>query len=109
MKSSSLRTAFISLFLVSLINGAAISQRDSTSNISGCEPVNTTSGRFIGHPVSARPAVTEFLGLRYAQPPVGTLRFAAPVAYNSSEVVIAAQQVRVLLHFLSHVTHQTDR
>ncbi|CAO2649032.1 Nn.00g099810.m01.CDS01 [Neocucurbitaria sp. VM-36] len=40
--------------------------------------VQTTSGTLIGHQASNRSRVTEFLGIRYAEAPVGELRFAAP-------------------------------
>ncbi|KAH7069523.1 cholinesterase precursor [Paraphoma chrysanthemicola] len=43
--------------------------------------VQTTSGGIIGHQASNRTSVTEFLGIRYAEPPVGELRFAAPKKY----------------------------
>ncbi|KAH7356153.1 cholinesterase precursor [Pyrenochaeta sp. MPI-SDFR-AT-0127] len=43
--------------------------------------VQTTSGTLIGHQASNRSYVTEFLGIRYAEAPVGELRFAAPKKY----------------------------
>jgi hypothetical protein len=43
--------------------------------------VKTTSGTIIGHEASNRTDVTEFLGIRYAQAPIGNLRFVAPVPY----------------------------
>lgn len=42
---------------------------------------NTTSGLIIGHAAPNRSEVTEFLGIRYAEPPVGDLRFAPPKRY----------------------------
>lgn len=44
---------------------------------------NTTSGLIIGHAAPNRSEVTEFLGIRYAEPPVGDLRFAPPKRYNA--------------------------
>lgn len=41
----------------------------------------TTGGVIIGHAASNRTGVTEFLGIRYAEAPVGELRFAAPKKY----------------------------
>lgn len=43
--------------------------------------VQTSSGAIIGHQASNRTSVTEFLGIRYAESPVGELRFAAPKKY----------------------------
>ncbi|KAI1556105.1 PnbA Carboxylesterase type B [Pyrenophora tritici-repentis] len=45
--------------------------------------VHTSSGTLIGHPSSNRTYVTEFLGIRYAEAPVGELRFAAPKKYHA--------------------------
>lgn len=43
--------------------------------------VNTTSGLVIGHAASNRSEVSEFLGVRYGEPPIGNLRFAPPKRY----------------------------
>jgi hypothetical protein len=45
--------------------------------------VTTSSGTLIGHPSSNKTHVTEFLGIRYAEAPVGELRFAAPKKYDA--------------------------
>ncbi|KAF9889911.1 hypothetical protein FE257_006783 [Aspergillus nanangensis] len=42
--------------------------------------VRTSSGLIEGHASPQRPGVSEFLGIPYAQPPTGALRFARPVA-----------------------------
>jgi cholinesterase len=42
------------------------------------QTVQTTSGQIKGHASAWKPAVSEYLGVPYAQPPVGALRFAAP-------------------------------
>lgn len=41
----------------------------------------TTNGPIIGHPAANAPSVAEYLGIPYAQPPIGPLRFAAPQPY----------------------------
>jgi hypothetical protein len=41
----------------------------------------STGGAIIGHGASNKTGVTEFLGIRYAEAPVGELRFAAPKKY----------------------------
>jgi carboxylesterase type B len=43
--------------------------------------VETSSGTLIGHESSNKSHVTEYLGVRYAEAPVGELRFAAPKKY----------------------------
>ena len=53
-------------------------------------PVNTTSGTVTGHPARNRTAVSEYLGIRYAQPATGNLRFQPPVAYHSNKAVAAS-------------------
>lgn len=45
--------------------------------------VSTTSGLIIGHAAPNRPEVSEFLGIRYAEAPVGNLRFAPPTRYHA--------------------------
>lgn len=43
--------------------------------------VNTTSGIIVGHAAPKRSEVAQFLGIRYAEAPVGPLRFAPPKRY----------------------------
>jgi cholinesterase len=44
--------------------------------------VKTTSGNLKGQPSSWKPQVSEYLGIPFVKPTVGTLRFAAPVRYS---------------------------
>ncbi|KAK2776166.1 carboxylesterase [Colletotrichum kahawae] len=46
--------------------------------------VNTTNGRITGHLASNASAVIEYLGIPYAKPPIGDLRFAPPVQFMSN-------------------------
>lgn len=66
-----------------------------------CGPLNlkvrTSNGLIVGHEAQNRSAVAEFLGIPYAQPPVGDLRFAAPEAYNGTSSYAASK-------FVSHST-----
>ncbi|KAJ5902786.1 hypothetical protein N7495_003314 [Penicillium taxi] len=46
------------------------------------EAIRTSSGLIQGHAASRKREVTEYLGIPYASPPIGKLRFAVPEAYN---------------------------
>ncbi|EAQ84499.1 hypothetical protein CHGG_08513 [Chaetomium globosum CBS 148.51] len=46
------------------------------------QPVQTSSGAVQGHAASTASEVSEYLGIPYAQPPVGALRFQPPVRYT---------------------------
>ncbi|KAF2398122.1 alpha/beta-hydrolase [Trichodelitschia bisporula] len=45
------------------------------------QPVQTTSGVVRGHPAEDHNEVSEYLGIPFAAPPLGPLRFAPPAAY----------------------------
>ncbi|CAN9463568.1 unnamed protein product [Alternaria alternata] len=62
---------------VASLFGSAVAAPKNDSN------VETSSGTLIGHPSSNKTHVTEFLGIRYAEAPVGELRFAAPKKYDA--------------------------
>ncbi|XHF99271.1 hypothetical protein AWENTII_002776 [Aspergillus wentii] len=49
----------------------------------------TSNGEITGHYASKSPAVLEWLGIPYAQPPVGKLRFAPPVELNRTNSSVA--------------------
>ncbi|OGM42956.1 lipase/esterase [Aspergillus bombycis] len=53
-------------------------------------PVWTSSGLIEGHAAPQRSNVSEYLGIPYATPPTGGLRFARPVAYRSNSTVRAS-------------------
>lgn len=49
------------------------------------ETVRTSSGTVKGHASESRPSVSEYLGIPYARPPQGELRFAPPVGLDWEE------------------------
>ena len=49
--------------------------------------VYTTSGAVQGHPAPEAREVSEYLGIPFAQPPTGSLRFQPPLAHNKSSIV----------------------
>jgi len=57
------------------------------------QAVGTTSGTVIGHAARERVEVSEYLGIPFAQPPVGNLRFAAPQAFAGSGIITADSYV----------------
>ena len=54
------------------------------------QTVQTDSGIVVGHAAPDVTSVSEYLGIPYAQPPVGDLRFAAPVRYASNDTIVAS-------------------
>ncbi|EGX94630.1 carboxylesterase, putative [Cordyceps militaris CM01] len=52
--------------------------------------VNTTNGLVTGHAASNSQSVIEYLGIPYAKPPVGELRFAIPVRFRDNKPYEAA-------------------
>jgi len=70
------------LFLSLLLSLTAGDMGDANRNAPNIgQPVGTTSGLVSGHPAPNASQVSEYLGIPYAQPPVGALRFASPIAY----------------------------
>ncbi|CAN9411816.1 unnamed protein product [Alternaria alternata] len=59
-------------------------------NTSSFENVETENGRITGHRSLEANEVWEYLGIPYAQPPLGALRFAAPQRYKGNGTYIAA-------------------
>lgn len=51
------------------------------------QAVSTTSGLVQGHGAAILPDVSEYLGIPFAQAPVGNLRFAAPVRFSGTGTI----------------------
>lgn len=54
------------------------------------DPIWTSSGRIRGHAAPNETTVSEYLGIPFAKPPVGDLRFAPPQAYTSTRDINAS-------------------
>jgi len=54
------------------------------------QTVSTSSGNIQGHPDSSAPNVSEYLGIPFAVPPVGSLRFTPPQPYLGNETINAS-------------------
>ncbi|KAI4595730.1 hypothetical protein KJ359_006721 [Pestalotiopsis sp. 9143b] len=64
------------------IPGHYVSRRQGNWTVG--QIVNTTSGPVAGHAASNYTGVSEYLGIPYAKPPVGNLRWQAPVEYTGT-------------------------
>jgi cholinesterase len=87
---------FSKLYLVSLALQwasvlAAPALQDRTAQIEWVvgQPVQTSSGLLIGQPAKGAPNVSEYLGIPYARPPIGNLRFTAPKKYEGTGNITA--------------------
>jgi hypothetical protein len=68
-----------------------IAPRDSAWKVG--QIVQTSSGPVQGHPSPNASEVSEYLGIPYAQPPVGHLRFQPPVTFNGTNTINASKFV----------------
>jgi cholinesterase len=81
-----MRSLLTAVFAASL----AVAKPQSESWTVG-KSIKTTSGIVEGHASQWKPAVSEYLGVPFAEPPVNDLRFAAPKAYKSDKKIVAAK------------------
>lgn len=71
------------LVLATVVTSTSVTS-DLVCNINKYVNVPTTNGLITGHVPSISNCVVEFLGIPYAQPPVGQLRFESPVKLNGT-------------------------
>src|ERR1700760_1952894 len=80
----------LSAGLLALISGASASINVS---FKVGDQVKTASGSIKGHASTWKSQVSEYLGIPYATPPVGELRFEAPQAFTSKKDFAASKFV----------------
>jgi hypothetical protein len=57
------------------------------------QAVKTSSGTVLGHNANNKTQVSEYLGIPFAKPPIGSLRWAAPVKYTGAGTINASTYV----------------
>jgi hypothetical protein len=78
--------------IVALASASPVNTR-VTLNWSGGQTVQTTSGVVTGHAAKNRTEVSEYLGIPFAKPPIGDLRWKAPVKYTGNGPINASTYV----------------
>lgn len=63
------------------------------------QPVRTTSGLVVGHAAAGISQVSEYVGIPYAVPPLGRLRFQPPVRYTGNGTVNATSFVSSIVAY----------
>ncbi len=76
-------------YTTTLLIAAVTAQSSRRCNYTVGAPVRTTSGLVYGHRAPNATQVSEYLGIPFAQSPVGQLRFAPPVAYTGTGDIYA--------------------
>lgn len=79
----------------------SFSNRRHNGNWTIGQTVSATSGPVQGHAASNASQVSEYLGIPFAQPPTGSLRFEPPVAYNGTSTINGTNYVSLqsVFHF----------
>ncbi|KAF7907465.1 uncharacterized protein EAF01_005051 [Botrytis porri] len=82
-----MKLSVLSIFAIVVFANASAPLESRQSNWTVGQTVQTSSGPVNGHPSLNSSQVSEYLGIPFAKPPVGDLRFAAPVAYNGNTTI----------------------
>jgi hypothetical protein len=80
--------AFVFLSHLDTVAGRAPQRRQDVG-----KPVKTSSGTVVGHAASIGLQVSEYLGIPFAKPPIGELRFAAPQKFQGNGTIAASKYV----------------
>jgi hypothetical protein len=73
-----------------------IARQETASNWTVGQTVQTSSGAVSGHAASNQTAVSEYLGIPFALPPIGDLRFEAPVKFTGNSPLAGSKFVCIL-------------
>ncbi|KAK1990490.1 carboxylesterase [Colletotrichum falcatum] len=88
MRTANLASPFAYL---ALLGGLATGSPTRQGNLSSFLTVETSNGPVTGHPVSNGSNVLEYLGVPYARPPIGSLRFAPPERFTGNKSFHASE------------------
>jgi len=94
--SKSLKMRLLHSFGLSLLAASVTASpqtQQSGQNNTRSLTVRTTNGLITGHLAGNVSSVVEFLGIPFAKPPVGELRFAAPQRLNTTAPFVATNWV----------------
>jgi len=69
-------------YLVAVAFVICVSELSVAASVGSFQSVDTSNGRVTGHRSVKVNDVWEYLGIPYANPPIGDLRFAAPQKYE---------------------------
>jgi len=72
--------------------------QERQSNWTVGQEVQTSSGPVTGHAAKNQSEVSEYLGIPYGQPPIGDLRFAAPVKFAGNASLNGTSYVSIPFH-----------
>jgi hypothetical protein len=83
-----MRSLVLSFFVYGCALALGLDFQPLDARQASVKTVNTTSGLIDGHASSnASTGVSEYLGIPYAKPPVGDLRFAPPAKYEGTSSI----------------------